>query len=157
MLGSSKILISRGIRRSFVIAGLALVAMTAGLAGCDDGVPAEISAFPAPASSAASDPIAVGTRLHTDIGCAACHSLDGSPRTAGTYLRIYGEEVELADGTTMIRDDAYLRESIVNAKTHVVKGYPPVMLSYADILTPEEVDALVALIKSLSAKEAPHG
>lgn len=110
-----------------------------------DPAPAPVPDAPAPPS----DPLARGKELHETIGCATCHSLDGRKRTSGTYKGIYGTPVELSDGTTVMRDDAYLRRSILEPKAEMVKGYPDVMPDYSETLSAEDVDALIALIRSV--------
>ena len=52
------------------------------------------------------------------FACVSCHSLDGTPGVGPTWQGVYGREERLTDGTTVIVDDAYIRESIYdpNAK-----------------------------------------
>lgn len=66
----------------------------------------------------------------------------------GPPLRnIHGEEVRLLDGSTVIRDDAYLRRSILDPAAQVVEGYRPTMVGYGPMLQPGELDELLALIR----------
>ena len=103
------------------------------------------------------DPIERGRQVHNNVGCAACHSLDGSELAGGTFRGIYGTEVELADGTTMLRDDAYLRIAIIDPEKRIVKGYDPIMMAY-DMLIEAERDGVIELIRSLGPeRELPHG
>lgn len=89
-----------------------------------------------------------GKAIYDAKGCAACHQPVDS--TVGpTLYGIYGTERRLADGGTVIADEAYLRESILYSKEKVSRGYAPAMPGYADLFTDEEVDRLVAYIKSL--------
>jgi cytochrome c2 len=49
---------------------------------------------------------------------------------------------------TVIADEAYLRESIVNPNKQIVAGYPPTMPPYG-YLKEEQINQLIAYIKSL--------
>ncbi|MNM66828.1 Alternative cytochrome c oxidase subunit 2 [compost metagenome] len=90
-----------------------------------------------------------GRKLAEANGCHACHSQDGSKGIGPGWKDLYGETVELADGSSVKADDAYIRESILDPKAKLVKGYPPVMVTYT--FSDDEVAALIAYIKSLSA------
>ncbi|MCB8945412.1 MAG: cytochrome c oxidase subunit II [Ardenticatenaceae bacterium] len=57
------------------------------------------------------------------LGCAACHSIDGSALAGPTWLNIMGRQEQMDDGTTITVDEAYLRESILNPNAHIVAGY----------------------------------
>lgn len=64
-----------------------------------------------------------GEFWYTEFGCNGCHTLDGSPSAGPTWLGVYGREEELADGSTVIVDDPYLYESILNPNAHIVAGF----------------------------------
>ena len=85
-------------------------------------------------------------------GCSGCHaeaSLVHAPKLRG----LYGRSVQLADGRTVIADDAYLRDSMLLPKRDVTAGYEPIMPSYTGILTEGEIQSLTAYIRSLSTAE----
>ncbi|WP_309676693.1 c-type cytochrome, partial [Pseudomonas sp.] len=90
-----------------------------------------------------------GRLLVEKYGCGACHSEDGSTRLGPGWKGLYGRNEQLADGTSVLVDEAYLKESILDPKARLVQGYPPVMVAYT--LNDDELAALVALIKSLGA------
>ncbi|UVJ43127.1 cytochrome c oxidase subunit II [Pseudomonas sp. LS1212] len=90
-----------------------------------------------------------GRLLVENLGCNACHSQDGSASLGPGWKGLYGRTEPLADGTSVLVDDAYLKESILDPKARLVQGYPPVMVAYT--LTEDELGAIVALIKSLGA------
>ncbi len=100
------------------------------------------------ASEAAKTPEGQGKLLTIRNGCIGCHSLDGTRMTGPTWFGMYGANVELADGTTVVADDAYLAESILNPKAKEVDGFAPtVMPPYA--LTEEEISNIIAYFKTL--------
>lgn len=90
-----------------------------------------------------------GRQVYENKGCMTCHSTDGSARIGPTFKGVFGHEVKLASGETVVVDENYIRESILNPQAKVVAGFQPVMPPYQGILKPQEVDALIAFIKSL--------
>ncbi len=90
-----------------------------------------------------------GRQLYENKGCMPCHSLDGTTKIGPSFKGIFGHEVQLTSGETVIVDENYIRESILNPQAKIVAGFQPVMPPYQGILKPQEVDALIAFIKSL--------
>jgi cytochrome c oxidase subunit 2 len=83
------------------------------------------------------------------LGCASCHA--GGPQQRGAKLEgIYGHEVKLVGGQTVLADDAYIRESILNPSAQIVEGFQPIMPTFKGQVTEEQLVSLVAYIKSLS-------
>jgi len=90
------------------------------------------------------------------LGCASCHA--GGPQQRGAKLEgIFGHEVKLTGGGTVVADEAYIRESILNPGAKVVEGYQPIMPTFKGQVTEEQLLALVAYIKSLSGVTASSG
>lgn len=113
--------------------------------------PAAAAAAPAPAPAAELTPVEIGAKLFQEKACMTCHLT--TPGGIGPILvGVPGHEVELASGETVVADDAYLRESILQPMAKVVKGYPPAMPTFAGQLSEEEVMSLIAYIKSLGDK-----
>jgi cytochrome c oxidase subunit 2 len=91
-----------------------------------------------------------GERLFASLSCAACHN--ARPDARGPNLaNVYGAKLTLATGGTVIADDAYLRESILNPSQHVTQGYQPIMPTYQGQISEEGVIALVEYIKNLDS------
>ncbi|MGQ0542953.1 MAG: cytochrome c oxidase subunit II, partial [Blastocatellia bacterium] len=83
------------------------------------------------------------------LGCASCHA--GGPQQRGAKLEgIYGKDVKLVGGQSVIADDKYIRDSILNPGAQVVEGYAPIMPTFKGQVTEEQLVSLVAYIKSLS-------
>ena len=100
------------------------------------------------AAETAKTPEGQGKLLTVRNGCIGCHSVDGAKMTGPTWFKLYGSNVELADGTTVVADDAYITESILNSKAKEVAGFSPtVMPPYA--LTDEEISNIIAYFKTL--------
>ena len=89
-----------------------------------------------------------GEKRFEDLGCATCHKEDGKGR--GPSLRgLFGSRVRLASGASLVADEGYIRESILEPRAKVVANYDPVMPTYASQLGEEGVVELIAYIKSL--------
>jgi cytochrome c oxidase subunit 2 len=95
---------------------------------------------------------AAGARLFAQLGCVSCHAADGTGR--GPLLEgVFGQSVKLQDGRTVIADETYLRESILNPSAKVVAGYSALMPTFQGQISEEEILQLLAYIKSLAGKE----
>ena len=90
-----------------------------------------------------------GKQIAADNVCETCHSIDGSKLIGPTWQGLFGHEVELEDGSTVMADEAYLRESITDPTAKIVKGFPPSMVPY-NHLSESEINSLIAYIKTLS-------
>jgi cytochrome c oxidase subunit 2 len=89
-----------------------------------------------------------GERLFTDLACITCHKADTTGR--GPVLAgVFGSQVRLMDGRTVVADENYLRESIVNPQAKIVLGYQPIMPTFQGTVSEENLMQLIAYIKTL--------
>ena len=91
-----------------------------------------------------------GEQLYLTKGCAACHSIDGSPRVGPTWKGLYRKQVKVITAgkeRTVFADEAYLRKSIEDPNADISAGYPPIMPKQE--LTEEEMKGLLNYIESL--------
>ncbi len=102
------------------------------------------------ATPAAQTLAAAGQALFTRYGCAGCHLGNSSVR-APRLDGVYGSPVPLSDGSVVIADDKYIRDSILLPKSQVVAGFAPLMPSFSGQIDEEELVKLIAYIKSLAA------
>lgn len=106
------------------------------------------------AESGTSPMAAQGATLFTESGCASCHRAGAEvlgPRLEG----IFGTTVRLENGQTVIADEAYLRESILDPRARIVAGYPSTMPTFKGLLTEEGLLQLIEFIKSLAPVPDP--
>ncbi|MGF1531918.1 MAG: urate hydroxylase PuuD [Puniceicoccaceae bacterium] len=94
---------------------------------------------------ALSDDAIEGRRLVGAKGCVACHQPIDS-NMAPSYYGIFNTERKFADGTSVIADEAYLRESILYPNRKIVAGYAPAMPGYAGAFSDQELNQLIAYI-----------
>lgn len=91
----------------------------------------------------------MGEHVANRHGCLRCHTVDGTPHLGPTWARAFGSTVTLQDGQTILVDEAYLTESMMDPLARLHRGYEPVMPSYQGLLTAAETGALVEYIRSL--------
>lgn len=92
-----------------------------------------------------------GEKLSNSKGCVACHSTDGNVKVGPTWKGLSGlTGHEMANGEKVTVDDNYLRDSILNPNSQIVKGYSAgVMPAFQGQLTEEQLTALIEYIKTL--------
>jgi cytochrome c oxidase subunit 2 len=95
-----------------------------------------------------------GRRIAAEKGCLHCHTTDGKRLIGPTWLDMWMRKEQLSDGTTVVADDGYLTESMMDPGAKVVAGFEPVMPVYQGQLSPLEVGALLEFIKSLRSGPA---
>lgn len=111
--------------------------------------PADYERWLRGASATAETPVEAGARIFTQLGCATCHNV--GPTQLGPSLNgIYGHLAKMTDGSEVLVDDEYLRESILNSQARIVAGYQPVMPLFKDIISEDQLLNLIAYIKSLT-------
>jgi len=100
----------------------------------------------------------LGEKLYKSRACNTCHSIDGSTSTGPTFKGIFGHDVALEDGGSVVVDENYIRESILNPQAKIVAGFQPVMPTFEGILKDRHIDAIVAYLKTLakSPEEDTH-
>jgi len=89
-----------------------------------------------------------GQEISTEEGCIACHTVDGSLGVGPSWLGMMGRIQNLVDGSSIVVDEEYFRESIRYAGRKMVEGYPKVMPSY--LMEEDEYLALIAFARQLS-------
>ena len=95
-----------------------------------------------------------GKDLYGQLGCIGCHSVDGSRegRTGPSWLGLFGSKRKLLTGETVIADEAYLKESILNPAAKVAEGAvngEAGMPIYEGVLNEEQIQSLILYARSL--------
>lgn len=92
---------------------------------------------------------ATGEKIFAELGCVTCHRMDGTGR--GPNLQgVFGKPVALEDGRVVTADENYIRECILDPGAKRVKGFQPIMPTFQGLVSEEQVNALVAYVKSLA-------
>jgi cytochrome c oxidase subunit 2 len=110
--------------------------------------PADYDAWKHGVDGSTLQPVARGKAAYAKYGCGRCHE-DRSAGAAPSLAGLFGNQVILDGGHTVVADEQYLHDAIIGAPKHVVAGYPPHMPSYAGIIGEAEVADLISYIRSL--------
>jgi cytochrome c oxidase subunit 2 len=93
-----------------------------------------------------------GAKLFADLACNTCHRPESQGR--GPVLEnLFGRTVAI-EGGTLVADEAYIRESIVNPAARITAGFQPIMPTYQGVVDEDGLLALIEYVKSL--KEEPQ-
>jgi cytochrome c oxidase subunit 2 len=103
-----------------------------------------------------------GRKLFLKLQCVTCHSANAKAR-APVLEGLFGQMVHLQDGRTVIADEAYLRESILNPRAKIVAGWEPIMPTFegqladpsTELTQEEAMIQLLAYLKSLRPGQTP--
>jgi cytochrome c oxidase subunit 2 len=88
-----------------------------------------------------------GYTLFREHGCSGCHGANATVH-APLLDGLIGRTVHLQDGRSLVADDNYVRDSILTPNKDVVAGFDPVMPSFAGQLSEEDIEALIAYLRS---------
>jgi cytochrome c oxidase subunit 2 len=109
---------------------------------------------------------AEGAKLFRDAGCSGCHGAQASVR-APSLEGIYGRPVpvqipkvgvplEQTPATTVVADTRYIHDAIMLPENEVAAGFKPIMPTFKNRLTEEQVLKLIAYLRSLRGAAAPE-
>ena len=96
-----------------------------------------------------------GRQVFLKYRCLSCHSASGTAR-APLLEDLLGAPVPLKDGSVVIADETYIRESIYRPSAKIVAGHSDIMPSFAGQISEEEVIAITAFLRSLHAGQTPQ-
>ncbi|MBI5419863.1 MAG: cytochrome c oxidase subunit II [Deltaproteobacteria bacterium] len=112
--------------------------------------PGEYANWVAGAAAEAAVPLADrGKALVEKFGCLGCHTVDGSPKVGPSLKGLFGRQGTLEDGRTVTADEEYIKESLYDPGAKIVKGFPNVMPTFKGTVSPDDVTAVIAYIKTL--------
>jgi cytochrome c oxidase subunit II len=96
--------------------------------------------------------VAQGERTFRVRGCSGCHAANSTIR-APLLDGIYSKKVPLSDHTLVTADDEYLRDSILQPNKQIAAGYEAIMPTFQGQISEEELNGLIAYLKSLADEE----
>lgn len=123
-----------------VVTGLMFLAAACG-GGSDSPPPTRDPALPPHVAD-----VANGERLFNSESCSACHST-GSRRVTGPGLAAIGANAATRDPA--LTADQYIEQAIRNPGAFVVSGYNNLMPNAYSRLPQDDVDDLIAYLKTL--------
>ncbi len=97
---------------------------------------------------------ATGRRIMQNIGCFACHSVDGSKLVGPTFSGLWNSERTVVTGGStrqVVADEEYIHRSIFDPNADIVEGFGRgLMLSYEGMLSEEDVNSIIEYLKTLN-------
>lgn len=93
-----------------------------------------------------------GAKYFQTRACASCHNVDNPAAKIGPSLyQKWGHEEEMADGTKVVFDENYVRESMMLPQAKISKGFPKPspMPSFQGQISESELAAIIEYIKGL--------
>jgi mono/diheme cytochrome c family protein len=100
-------------------------------------------------------PHLAGAKLFGGNQCIMCHGQQGP-----TLANVYGSKRRVVRNGRLMEvtaDENYLRRAILNPQYELVEGFAPLMPTYQGMLTEDQVNQLIAYIKSLNDTPASRG
>lgn len=107
-----------------------------------------VSAEQVKALAEAQTPDARGQTLVAQNGCTGCHTIDGSPLVGPTWLGLFGSQSDFTDSSTIMVNDAYIKESILNPSAKIVSGFEAAKMSPYEF-TDEQIADIIAYMQTL--------
>ena len=93
-----------------------------------------------------------GEKLFQKYACSTCHTNDATGR--GPVLAgLYGTNVMLTNDATVVADENYIRESILNPQAKIVKGFTGIMPTFQGQMSEDDLLKLVSYVHSLGAQK----
>ncbi len=92
-----------------------------------------------------------GETLFRSLGCSGCH-LGSAVVRAPPLQGLYGHAVPLQSGRVIVADEAYLRDSILQPERDIAAGYQPVMPSYFNRISEEDLFLIISNLKRLGSE-----
>jgi cytochrome c oxidase subunit 2 len=96
--------------------------------------------------------VAQGERVFHTLGCSGCHA-ENSKVHAPLLDGVYGKPVPLTGGMVVVADEQYLRDCILLPSKQIPAGYEPIMPTFQNRISEEDLTAVIAYLKSLGSAE----
>jgi cytochrome c oxidase subunit II len=101
----------------------------------------------------AASPAASGQQIMKNIGCFACHTINGSRLVGPSFKGVWGSTVTVNTAGKkhdIVVDEDYVRRSILDPNADVVNGFNKgLMLTYKGKLTDDDINQIIAYLKTL--------
>ena len=95
-------------------------------------------------------PVQLGEKVYKNRNCNGCHSIDGKVVVGPSFKGLYGKTREFSNAASVVADEEYIRESVMNPNAKIVQGFAAnQMPSYQGQLSDEELRGIIEFIKSL--------
>lgn len=104
-------------------------------------------------AEAVDTPVSTGRRIMTNVGCFACHTIDGSKLVGPSFKGIYGSTVTVQEGREtkeLVVNDDYITQSILDPNSQITEGFNRgLMQPYTGQLDDEDIASIIEYLKTL--------
>lgn len=90
-----------------------------------------------------------GEKVYKAFACNSCHNTDATVKVGPGFGGVFGKTETFTDGSSQAVDENYIKESIYTPNAKVVAGFTPQMPTFAGQINDDQMNALIAYIKSL--------
>lgn len=93
-----------------------------------------------------------GEKLFEKYACNTCHTnIAGArgPNLAG----LFGKTRQLTGGATIVADENYIRESILNPQAKVAAGFQPIMPTFQGQVNEDDLIRLIAYVRTIGTEQ----
>jgi cytochrome c oxidase subunit 2 len=101
----------------------------------------------------AESPAAAGRKIMQNIGCFACHTVDGTKLVGPSFKGIWGEMQTVTTGGEKREvkvDEEYIKRSIFDPNADVVNGFQKgLMITYQGQLSDDDVNQIIEYLKTV--------
>ncbi|MFO0556183.1 MAG: cytochrome c oxidase subunit II [Polyangiaceae bacterium] len=91
-------------------------------------------------------PPALGKKRYEQL-CSSCHSTDGTKKVGPSFKGLWGKTETLSDGSTVLVDENYVKQSVLNPQSQIVKGFEGVNMSTFPYLKDRDIEGIIAFLK----------
>jgi cytochrome c oxidase subunit II len=93
-----------------------------------------------------------GEKLFEKYACNTCHMQTSGAR-GPNLAGLYGKTVALADGKSVVADENYIRESILNPQAKIAAGFQPIMPTFQGQVNEDDLLRLLAYVRTLNTEQ----
>jgi cytochrome c oxidase subunit 2 len=91
-----------------------------------------------------------GEKLFEKYACNTCHTNTSGAR-GPNLAGLYGTTRQLTDGRSVVADDNYIRESILNPQAKIAAGFQPIMPTFQGQVNEDDLIRLLAYVRTINA------
>jgi len=98
------------------------------------------------------DPVELGSRVYAN-NCATCHNTSSITKIGPGFEGLFESQRQFEDGSSVVANEDYIRESILAPNAKKVKGFGNVQMNaFGGVLSEEEIRHVIEFIKPLKKK-----
>jgi cytochrome c oxidase subunit II len=95
-----------------------------------------------------------GEKLFQKFACNTCHTETSGAR-GPNLAGLYGKTQPLTNGQSVVVDDNYVRESILNPQAKIAAGFQPIMPTFQGQVSEDDLIRLLSYVRTLGADQKP--